>query len=126
MKKARGKIVQAAKNGNTLAILLGTLGKEHLSIKDKACKKPLGGDKIFPSGLLIASGKDLLKPRVKGGKAAIEKLYNKDDLKDGICIYREKFNVVFISKHCPKSYENELSHSLPLERMNVVFLKVDP
>ena len=118
--------MQAAKNGNTLAILLGTLGKEHLSIKDKACKKPLGGDKIFPSSLLTASGKDLLKPRVKGGKAAIEKLYNKDDMNGGICIYREKFNVVFVSKHCPKSYENELSHSLPLTRMNVVFLKVEP
>ena len=80
MKKAREKIVQAAKNGNTLAILLGTLGKEHLSIKDKACTKPLGGDKIFPSSLLTASGKDLLKPKVKGGKAAIEKLYSKDDI----------------------------------------------
>jgi hypothetical protein len=77
LKKAREKIVQAAKNGNTLAILLGTLGKEHLSIKDKACKKPLGGDKIFPSSLLTASGKDLLKPKVKGGKAAIENLYSK-------------------------------------------------
>ena len=126
LKNARKKIVQAAQNGCTLAILLGPLGQEHMSIKDKACKKPLGGDKIFPSNLLTAAGKDLLKPKVKGGKAAICKLYKKDDMEGGICVYREKFNVVFVSKHSPKTYEKELSHSLPLQRMNVIYLKVDP
>ena len=30
--------------------------------------------------------------------------------KGGICVYREKFNVVFVSKHSPKTYEKELSH----------------
>ena len=95
-----------------------------MSIKDKACKKPLGGDKVFPSSLLVASGKDLLKPRTKGGKAAIEKLYTKDDMEGGVCIYREKFNVVFVSKHAPKDYKEELGHSLPLERMNVVYLNI--
>ena len=82
--------------------------------------------RAWPKEMPVICGKDLLKPKVKGGKAAICKLYKKDDMEGGICVYREKFNVVFVSKHSPKTYEKELSHSLPLQRMNVIYLKVDP
>jgi hypothetical protein len=123
--EARKKIVQAAKAGSTLAVILGSLGKEHISLKDKACRKPLGGDKVFPSGLFVAAGKDLITSRAKGVKPEIEKLFTKDDKEGGVCVFRDKFNVVFVSSHLPKDYVEELQHSVPLDRMKVLYLKTD-
>ena len=125
IKAARQTIVKAAKGGATLAVFLGSLGADHLSLKDKFCKKPLGGPKIFPNLLFHAAGKDLIVSKAKGVRPPIEKLYKESDKEGGCCIYREKFNVVFISSHMPKEYVRELEHSLPLEKMKPVFLKTD-
>ena len=125
IKAARQTIVKAAKGGATLAIFLGSLGAEHLSLKEKFCKKPLGGPKVFPSLLFHAAGKDLIRSKAKGVKPPIEKLYKEADKEGGCCIYRDKFNVVVISSHMPKEYVKELEHSLPLEKMKPVFLKTD-
>ena len=80
---------------------------------------------MFPSALFVAAGKDLITSRAKGVKPDIEKLYTEEDKEGGICVYRDKFNVVFISSHIPKDYVDELQNSIPLDRMKVVYLKTD-